>query len=134
MAATDVARTDPAERATVFAGVILLLIGILSVIQGVAARAGSAALVEAPDLIVFGSSTWGTSLVILGLAANLIALSLWLGAATRGIGVAIAAANGMVQVLFMPAYPFWATAVLALDVLAILALLGLVANARAGPS
>ena len=134
MAATDVARSDPVERAIVFAGVNLLLIGVLSVVQGIAALAGSSALVDAPDLIVFGSSTWGTSLVLLGVAAALIAFSLWTGAAVRGVGVAVAAANGMVQVLFMPAYPFWATAVLALDVLAILALLGLVANPRDGHS
>jgi hypothetical protein len=134
MPAMDAARTEPVERAIVFAGVILLLIGVLSVIQGIAALAHSSALVDSPDLIVFGSSTWGTTLVLLGAAADLIALSLWIGAAARWIGVGIAAANGLVQILFLPAYPFWATAVFALDVLAILALFGLVANARSsGP-
>jgi hypothetical protein len=130
MAATGVSQTDPAERAIAFAGVILLLIGILSLIEGIAALVGSSALVDAPDLIVFGSSTWGTSLILLGGAADLIAVSLWTGAAVRWICVVVAAANGFVQALFMPAYPLWALAVLILDMLAIFALIVLVANAR----
>jgi hypothetical protein len=130
MAATGVSHTDPAERAIAFAGVILLLIGILSVVQGVAALVGSSALVDAPDLIVFGSSTWGTMLVLLGVGAALIAMTLWTGAAVRGIGVALAAANGFVQALFMPAFPLWALTALILDMVAIFALVVLVANAR----
>jgi hypothetical protein len=128
MAVTGVPRSDPAEGAIAFAGMILLLIGILSVIQGIAALAGSAALVDAPDLIVFGSSTWGTSLIVLGVAANLTALSLWIGASVRWVGCVIAAVNAIVQVLFLPAYPLWALTVLGLDVLAIYALVVLAAN------
>ena len=134
MATTGVEHTDPAEGAITFAGIILLLIGILSVIQGIAALVGSSALVDAPDLIVFGSSTWGTSLVLLGTAADVIAVSLWTGAEVRWVGCVVAAANAVVQLLFLPAYPLWALTVIALDVVAIYALVVLAASARGGRS
>jgi len=52
----------------------------------------------------------------------LIAFSLWLAAAVRWFAVALAATNCVVQLLFMPAYPVWSLAVLALNVLVIYAL------------
>lgn len=121
MVAPGVPHTESAADRVVFGGVVLLLVGVLSVIQGVAALAGSAARADA-DLIVSDSSTWGTALVVLGGAAGLIAVSLWAGAGTRSIAVAVAGANAIVQLLFMPAYPFWSLAVFALDLLATLAL------------
>jgi hypothetical protein len=128
MAASGVPRTDSVDRATAFAGIILVLIGVLSFIQGIAALTDSAALVEAPDLIVFGSNTWGTSLIVLGVAGNVIAMGLWLGAPVRWIGCFVAAVNALVQVLFMPAYPLWSVLVFGLDVLAIYALAVLAAS------
>jgi hypothetical protein len=128
MAASGVSRTGPVDGAIAFAGVILVLIGVLSVIQGIAALTDSAALVDAPDLVVFGSSTWGTSLIVLGIAGNVIAMGLWMGASVRWVGCFIAAVNALVQMLFMSAYPLWSAIVFGLDVLAIYSLAVLAAR------
>jgi hypothetical protein len=134
MAAPGASDTEPAEEVVLLlGGVVLLLVGILSVSEGVAALAGSEALADA-DLIVGRPSTCGTALVILGGAAGLIAVSLWAGAEARWIAVTVAALNGIVQLLFMPAYPFLSLAVFALDVLAIFAFVVLVPHARSGRS
>ena len=122
MAVSSVPHTDSVDGPTAFAGVILVLIGVLSVIQGIAALTDSNALVDAPDLIVLGSSTWGTSLIVLGVAGSVMAMGLWMGAPVRWVGCFVAAVNAVVQMLFMPAYPFWSMIVFGLDVLAIYAL------------
>jgi hypothetical protein len=129
-----VASDDPAERAVVLGGVLLLLAGTLSVIEGAAALAGSAALADPSGFIVGGSSSWGTALVVLGCAAGLIALALWAGGRARWIAVAIAAANAVVLLVFTPAYPVWSLASFALYVLAILELVARVAHPRGAPS
>jgi hypothetical protein len=132
-AATGVAPVDPAEKATVFAGVILLLVGVLSIIQGVAALAKSSALADAPHPIVLGSSTWGTALIVLGIAAPLVAMSLWLGAATRWVACGLAALNAIVQMFFLPVYPLGALLVLALDVVVLYALAVLASRGHGHP-
>jgi hypothetical protein len=45
----------------------------------------------------------------------------------RWIGVAIAAGNAILQLLFMPAYPFWSLCLFTLDILVIY---GLIARGR----
>jgi hypothetical protein len=127
----DVPDTDRDQGDLVLAGVVLILVGVLSVIEGVAALAGSGALADA-ELVVGGSSQWGTTLIVLGGASGLIAVSLWAGAGVRWIAVGIAALSGIAEVLLMPAYPFWSMAVFALDVLVIYTLVAGVPGERGG--
>jgi hypothetical protein len=53
----------------------------------------------------------------------------WIG--VRWVGVAIAVLNAMVQMIAMPAYPFWSLCLIALDVLLIYGLIAHGSRSRA---
>ena len=68
-------------------------------------------------------STWGWIVVILGIVQILAALALFAGSEfARWFGIVVAGANAAGQLMFVPAYPWWALAMFALDILIIYAL------------
>jgi hypothetical protein len=115
-----------------FAGVMLGVLGTLNLIQGIAAVADSTFFVDGAKFVLSGLNTLGWVLIVLGLAQMLTAFGVWVGwKGVRWVGVAFAALNAIAQMLVMPAYPFWALCLFALDVLVIYALVAHGARARA---
>jgi hypothetical protein len=109
-----------------FAGVMLLMVGALNFIDGIAAISDSTFFTQNARFVLSNLNTWGWILVFLGGAQILAGFGVW--ARTPGVrwfGVAVAAANGIAQLLFIPAYPFWSLALFTLDILVIY---GLVAH------
>ena len=108
-----------------FAGVLLLTLGILNVIDGIAAI-GKAHFYVANAHYVFGDlKAWGWVALILGAAQILIGLGVFAkNQFARWAGVVVISLNAIAQLLMMPAYPFWSLAIFAID---IVALYGLVA-------
>jgi hypothetical protein len=116
-----------------FAGVLLLLVGTMNTIEGIAAI-GNAHFFVANAHYVFGDlKTWGWITLCLGVLQLIVGLGVFVkNQFARWAGVGVLGLNALAQLLMMPAYPFWSLSLLALDVLAIY---GLVAyGKRIGPA
>jgi hypothetical protein len=107
-----------------FAGVMLMIVGVLNSLYGIAAI-GSAHFFVADARYVFGSlNTWGWFLLVLGVLQFVAAFAIWRGAPWgRWFGVGCASANAILQMLWIPAYPVLAMTILALDIAVIYGLL-----------
>jgi hypothetical protein len=118
------AREAQAARWVSFAGVMLLIAGILNVIGGIAAI--DDANVYAGDAhFVFGDlETWGWVILITGAVQALTGLGIFQGSqAARWLGVCFVSLNLMAQLFLMPAQPLWSLALFGLDFLVLFALL-----------
>jgi len=117
---------DRSDGWVVFSGVLILLLGTLNFIDGLAAI-GSAHFYVAGARYVFGDlSTWGWVALCIGVAQWAVGLGIFVrNQFARWTGVAILALNAIAQLLMMPAYPFWSLAIFALD---IVAMYGLIAH------
>lgn len=103
-----------------FAGVMVMIAGVLNVIYGIAGI-GNAHWLEANTAYVFSNlKTWGWIVLIVGVAQLVAAFSIWAGSEYgRWVGIVSAGFNSIVMLMFIPAYPFGALAVFAIDVLVI---------------
>ena len=106
-----------------FAGVLLLVVGTVNFIEGVAAI-GNAHFFVGNTHYVFGSlNTWGWVALCIGVIQWAVGLGVFVrNQLARWIGVAILSLNSISALLMMPAYPFWSLTIFAMDMLAIYAL------------
>jgi hypothetical protein len=103
-----------------FAGVMLLIVGVLNVIYGIAAIGDSSFFVNDTRYILSGLNTWGWVSLILGVIQILAAFSLWGGGLYgRIVGIGAASLSAIAALLSIPAYPLWSLAIFALDVVII---------------
>lgn len=106
-----------------FAGLMLAFAGTMTVIDGIVALARSKFFVGDAVYVFSDVRTWGWIMLVLGALELFAAFAIFGGSqAGRWIGVAMAALNGIGQLMFLPAYPWWAMAIFAVDVLIIYAL------------
>jgi len=136
----EMTRRDPApiserylERGSgwvAFSGTLLLILGTLNIIEGIAAI-GSAHFFVGNAHYVFGDlKSWGWVALILGVLQVLVGLGVFVANKfARWGGVAILSLTAIAQLLMMPAYPFWS---LSLFAVAILAIYGLIAHGQEG--
>jgi hypothetical protein len=111
---------DPGSGWVTFAALMLGIAGIMNVIAGIAAVADSRVYTEEAVFIFSNLNTWGWIVLVLGAAQILAALALFGGSEfARWFGIACAGVNAIGQLLFLPAYPFWALALFSIDVLVI---------------
>ncbi len=103
-----------------FAGVLLVLLGTMNIIEGIAAI-GNAHFFVADARYVFGDlNAWGWIALCLGVLQLLVGLGVFVkNQFARWAGVGVLGLNALAQLLMMPAYPFWSLSLLALDILAI---------------
>lgn len=107
-----------------FAGIILILNGVFSAVQGFMALLGSNTyyLVSSGTLYLFDITGWGWWNIIIGVLLVLTGVALFGGATwARIIAVILAALSAVGQMLLLPAQPWWAFIVIAIDVLVIYA-------------
>jgi hypothetical protein len=103
-----------------FAGVMLLIVGVLNVIYGIAAIGDSSFFIEDSRYILSGLNTWGWIILVIGVLQFFAAFSLWSGGVYgRVVGIAAASLSAIGALLSMPAYPFWSLAVFAVDIVII---------------
>ena len=108
-----------------FAGILMLIVGTLNSIEGIAAIGNAHFFVANARYIAGDLNAWGWTVLILGIAQILIGLGVMArNQFARWAGVAALGFNAIAQLMFIPAYPFWSLAIFAID---ILALYGLVA-------
>ncbi len=103
-----------------FAGIMLLIAGVLNVIYGIAAVDDSKFFVHETQYILSGLNTWGWVTIILGALQILAAFSIWSGGGFgRWFGIFAASLSAIAALMYMPAYPFWSLSVFAIDILII---------------
>jgi hypothetical protein len=104
----------------VFAGVLLLIAGVLNIIYGIASIGDSKFFTEHGTYIISGLHTWGWILLIIGVLEMIAAFSLFSGGEFgRWFGIFIASLNAIAALLSIPGYPFWSLALFALSVIVI---------------
>jgi hypothetical protein len=107
----------------VFAASLLGLAGLWNVIQGILAIGDSRVYVGETTFVFSDLNTWGWIILVLGVAQLLAAFAIVGGSEfARWFGIACAGVNAIGQLFFISAYPFWAIAIFAVDILIIYAL------------
>jgi len=108
----------------VFAGALLMVIGLINVFQGFVALFSDEHLVLTPTkLVVVDTTGWGWILLISGLllmaaGAGLLAAQTW----ARIVAIVLVCLHAVFQVLSIGAYPVWSLLMIALDVVVLYAL------------
>ena len=103
-----------------FAGVMLLVLGLTNTVEGVAAVTGSDFFVTRAHYLFGDLSSWGWVIWVIGVAQGLTGVAVLVkNQFARWLGVAFALANALAQMLMIQAYPLWSLAFLALDLLVI---------------
>jgi multisubunit Na+/H+ antiporter MnhG subunit len=109
-----------------FAGLMMVLIGVLNVIQGlIAIVRDDYYVLTAEQIIVFDLTTWGWIMLIWGVIVGFAGWALATGAGwARWFTLVAASLNIIFQLGFVGSgqYPLWALTVLALNVLVLYAL------------
>ena len=103
-----------------FAAVLLFLAGTWNVIQGVLGASKSHVYTTSAHYVFSDLRTWGWIVLALGViqlcaGAGLLSGSSW----AVWFAIAVAGVNAIGQLMFIPAYPVWALAMFALDILII---------------
>ena len=115
-------RRRPAEGygLIVFASVLLLVLGCLNLIDGIAAVAKSHVFIANAHYVFGDLRTWGWITLILGALQVLAVAGVLAGnQLARWFAVAVVGLNAIDQMFFIPAYPFWSLTIIAVDVVAL---------------
>jgi hypothetical protein len=109
---------------TVFAGVIMILIGSFHAIMGLGAIIDDKFFVVGNDYTFqFDTTAWGWIHLLFGILIVLAGAYIFSGATwARVIGITVAALSAIANFFFIPYYPFWAIVIIALDIWVIWAL------------
>jgi hypothetical protein len=116
---------DPHGQGLVtFAGVMLMIAGVLNTLYGIAAIDQANVFVHNARYVFLDLQTWGWFVLALGVLQFFAALAIWRGVSWgRWFGVGCASANAILQTLWLPSYPILALTILPLDIIAIYGLL-----------
>ncbi len=102
----------------VFAGILLIVAGILNIIYGIAAIGDSKFFTEHGTYIISSLHTWGWITLIIGVLELVAAFSLFAGGEFgRWFGIFVGAFNAVAALLSIPGYPFWGLAIFALSII-----------------
>ena len=111
------------EGRAIFAAVFLTLGGVLNIIWGIAAIGNASFFVHNTHYMFGNLRSWGWITLIIGILQLLAAAGVLAGnQLARWFAVVMLGLNAIDQMFFIPAYPVWSLAIIALDVLALYAL------------
>ncbi|HEY1347850.1 MAG TPA: hypothetical protein VGF54_22895 [Streptosporangiaceae bacterium] len=103
-----------------FASILLALVGCFNLMYGIAAVANSDVFTASAHYVFGSLHSWGWATLIVGVLQLLAAAAVLMGnQLARWFGVAVLGLNAIAMMFFIPAYPFWALVIIALDVVAI---------------
>jgi hypothetical protein len=106
-----------------FAAVLLLIVGFFNIIEGISAIANSHVFVANAHYVFANLRTWGWITLIIGVLQLVAAAGIVTGnQLARWFAVAVVGLNAIDMMFFIPAYPFWALVIIAVDVVALYAL------------
>jgi len=110
----------------VFAGVFMIVAGVLGAIEGLAGilRDESYFLVPSEGLLVFDLTTWGWIHLILGIALAVVGYLLIQGSTVGAVvSIIVVTLHLVAQFVWIAAYPWWSLAIIAIDVLILYAII-----------
>jgi hypothetical protein len=124
--------TSPGGRApsgwavgfTVFAAIMMIMVGVFQALQGLIAIFENEFYVATRNyLFEFDATTWGWIHLVIGLVVAFAGWGLLSGQTwARIVGITLAALSATANFLFIPYYPFWSLLIITLNVLVIWAL------------
>ena len=116
--------SDNAFGVSIFAGVLLAMMGAFQILQGLSAVLKDDIFIKGADYTyAIDLTSWGWITMLLGAIAVLVGIGILKGqvwANSAGIGFAVLSALG--QFAFLPYYPFWSMILIAMNILIIWAL------------
>lgn len=121
---TDSAPSEAAAGLTVFAAVMMMMIGAFQAIQGIIALANDTFYVVGQEYVFqFDVTTWGWIHLILGVVVAVagyfvLQAKVW----ARTVGVIVAVISALFNFAWLPYYPVWSILIIALNVFVIWAL------------
>jgi len=115
---------DSGATWVVFAGTLVGLLAVMNLIYGIAALSDSKIFVANTEFVFSGLHTWGWALIIISVIQAAVAVGIFAQVqVARWAGVAIAFINAVLQMITIPAYPWWSVALFVLDMLVIYGLI-----------
>jgi len=111
-------RSGTAVGFTTFAGVLMITVGIWHAIAGFAGILENEFYAATPNYILeLDATAWGWTHLIVGVVIALAGFGLFSGAVwARTVGVLLAALSLIANFAFIPFYPVWSIAMIALNV------------------
>jgi hypothetical protein len=104
----------------IFASVVLAVVGFFNLIYGIAAVANSHVFVANATYVWGNLHTWGWFTLIIGALQLIAAAGVMTGnQLARWYGVIVVGLSAIDMMFFIPAYPFWALTIIAVDVVAL---------------
>lgn len=114
-----------------FAAIMVGIAGILNVVYGIAAIDNAQFYAGHTEFVISSLKTWGWITLILGVLQLIAALSIWRGGVFGAIfGIFAASLSAIGALLAIPAYPFLALSIFAIDILVIYGLAAYGAQGR----
>lgn len=102
----------------VFAGILLIIAGLLNIIWGIAAIGDAKFFTSHGTFIIWSLHFWGWISLLIGIVELVAAFSLFSGGELgRWIGIFVGAFNAVAALLSIPAYPFWSLGIFALSII-----------------
>jgi hypothetical protein len=107
-----------------FAAVMMMMAGTFQALAGIVAIFENEFYAATKNYVFqFDATVWGWIHLLIGLAVGLAGFGVLRGnLAARIVGIALAALSAVANFLFIPYYPFWSLAIIALDIFVIWAL------------
>ena len=108
----------------VFAGVLMIMAGGFQTLSGLVALLENEFFVTTPNYVVkFDATTWGWIHLLIGLLVLFAGFAVLSGQTWgRVVGIILAVLSALANFAFIPYYPFWSLAIIALDVFIVWAL------------
>jgi hypothetical protein len=104
----------------IFAAVVLLVLGFFNMLYGIAAIANSHVFTANAHYVFGDLRAWGWVTLILSVLQLVAAAGILAGnQLARWFAVAVVGLNAIEMMFFIPAYPFWALIIIAVDVVAL---------------
>jgi hypothetical protein len=119
--------TEPSRTAaglTVFAALMMIMVGAFQAIQGLVALVNDTFYVAGEKYIfTFDLTTWGWIHLVLGVLVAVAGYFVLQGKVwARTVGVVVALGSALFNFAWLPQYPLWGLAIITLDVFVIWAL------------
>ena len=103
-----------------YAGLLIVMAACLNIVSGIAAIDNANFFVNNQKFVISNLSTWGWIHLVIGVVLGLAALGIFVrNTLAIWVGIFALMVNGLSQLFFLPANPWWAAIVFGLDMLAL---------------
>jgi len=117
-------RQHVASGVVLFAGTMMILIGVFQFFVGIGAIAKDDVYLNTPNYVLkFDTTAWGWIHLVLGVIVAVTGYFLFTGASwARMVAIGLVALQAFANFFFLPYYPLWALIIVAVDIVVIWAL------------